>query len=507
MRTDPGTPQDRLDESADHAQPETAKRRDDRFSNAMLALLMVGTSWAIASNASIWLVPPYLLLMAWLLSPTDQRAQDQHGRDESLRAGDKAASAADDPSALDSNPDAARSSDAIDDPTAPATPSAPKGKRKGRARKVKPPAFEPTEATWVQVAPGKYVRVEASEPSAPAGPHGSPDGELVESVVPPPTLSETEDARAFEPQAEPLPESRLEPAIETESEPSPDLSDDEPDFKGEDEGLSGEIEVEGTLEPLGDAQGEESDHLRLDVPETCSPEGENLDALALPEWEAEPTEAVDGNAPQAEEEPEPTMEATHEAEEVDALCEWIEAEPTSADVDPDLGMNVPLSEVFEPAGSPAEAIDDANQVLNQAGDSEPEADPTETNVDETDLDDASFLEDEPALDEPLTAEVGPDSLSDVDESEGLLDTMEPSTERSPCWPWRLAPRARTRGVFANPSRTPERPAHLRRVGRSPAACRTEPTLRPRRSARRGSKRPGRATRAFPPRSPPARTQG
>ena len=44
---------------------------------AMLALLMAGTSWAVASWVSTWLVLPYLILMALLLSPSTSTGSRQ----------------------------------------------------------------------------------------------------------------------------------------------------------------------------------------------------------------------------------------------------------------------------------------------------------------------------------------------------------------------------------------------------------------------------------------------
>ena len=60
-----------MDPSPDR--PATARTRARMASMGVLALLMVGTSWVVASWVSAWLVPPYLILMALILLPSAGR--------------------------------------------------------------------------------------------------------------------------------------------------------------------------------------------------------------------------------------------------------------------------------------------------------------------------------------------------------------------------------------------------------------------------------------------------
>ena len=121
-----------------------------------------------------WLVPPYLILMALLLSPSSQRPQGEPDSEaseasESSRSAQPAGTSDADDLASE-GPD---SPEASDDESEQATASKPSRARrgKGKVRKAKP-LPEPTEATWIQVAPGKFVRAEAADdPMGLAGPH------------------------------------------------------------------------------------------------------------------------------------------------------------------------------------------------------------------------------------------------------------------------------------------------------------------------------------------------
>ena len=67
-----------MDPSPDR--PATARTRARVASTAVLALLMAGTCWVVASWVSAWLVPPYLILMALILLPSAGRPQGDAGR-------------------------------------------------------------------------------------------------------------------------------------------------------------------------------------------------------------------------------------------------------------------------------------------------------------------------------------------------------------------------------------------------------------------------------------------
>jgi hypothetical protein len=292
----------------------------------MLALLMAGTSWAIAECASIWLVPPYLLLMAWLLFPSTSRAsgsadQLEQGTSDSpqpsqaVEASDRSEALRDDPASAGSVVDGL-------EPAGTSSPTKPR-RGKGRSKKAKPPVVELPEATWIQVAPGKFVRVEVSEASNPAGPHGSPSGP-VESDAPPP-LSDREE--------------------------SDERQNDEPTRL-----------VESGSSPLAE---------------------ESVEAGSAGSFEG--PSAVDGNAPQAEGSIEATDSGWLEPSTA-ASDDQAEAEP-SALLAEDADEPSTMSEAFEPAGSPP-LTDVRIEEPNEWGEPLAEADPTETPVDEADFDDA-----------------------------------------------------------------------------------------------------------------------
>ena len=430
VRIDQGTLPDQLEISEPEGQPATARPSSSGRSNVMLALLMAGTSWAIASCASIWLVPPYLILMAWLLFPSVGRASGTSAETEpgaSDSAGPATVGGASDiPDTLRDGPASAGPSEGGSEPGPSSSPLKARRSR-GRAKKAKQPAIEPLEATWVQVAPGKFIRVEVSESTTPAGPHGSP-GVPVEVAA----------------ESPPVPIDRVEPDERSLGEPS-------------------------------------------EAVESGSSTASHVEETAGPAEDFEQPAAVDGNTPQAEELIEETGQSWLEPE-TEPLDDQAEAEPVARIVEDEADPS-PLSEAFEPLGSPA--VPDATPEVQEEVEEEPAetADPTETTVDETDFDDAG----------PISDDFPQPTLTSSD------DTDEPETELLPdvptgsaFRPWRLARRAVNR--VGHPSRQPGRTATSRRPVR--ALRRSVQQASPRRSNRREPGRPRRITRAFPPRSPP-----
>jgi hypothetical protein len=215
VRNDHGTLLDRPEDLAPDP-PSTARTRVNGLSMAMLALLMAGTSGAVASWVSPWLVPPYLILMAWLLFPSTSRSLgdlDDADRDPSNPL--RPAQPGEDFDDLD-NPADCSESDASSAPS--------KGRRgKGRVKKARP-LPEPVEATWVQVAPGKFVRVEAAEAENPAGPH-TPLGVPVEVPVTS-RPSEGDEGEALS--QEPDPVAVDEPANGQDGDPTGEVESDSP---------------------------------------------------------------------------------------------------------------------------------------------------------------------------------------------------------------------------------------------------------------------------------------
>ena len=379
MPNDQDIPSDRPEISSTD-RPTPAYRGAGGLGMAMLALLTAGTSWAVASWVSVWLVPPYLILMALLLLPSMGRPQgepaveaeepsDSPGR---ARPGGKS----DDP---DLDPDASASAGASGDGSG-ADPSTdpPKGRRgKGRARKAKP-LPELREATWVQVGPGKFVRVEVSESSDPAGPHTLDEGEAVPVEVSS-TPSESEPPEDPADRAEPLGE------VESQSFRAP----------GDD----------GGAEPFGNVDG----------PSTADGIAPQVDLPVVGPESAGPEASLHG-APVDESEAEP------------------EAEWSAVEGDP-----LPSADDSRPMGNPV--LGDVSVVEEEKEEDREatpgEADPTETPVDETDFDDAGPPED---LAPPI-ADLPP--AVDADDPEGdALPSLPP--KGSPSWPWRLSARTRTR---------------------------------------------------------------
>lgn len=148
-----------------------------------LAILVLSTCWAVAM-ISVWLVVPYLGLMVLLLAPSGPRGASTD-RDGGRQAPDRTAprerTATEPPRNGqpgadvdgDSTGDADADTQAATGPeagpeTLDSSPTRSKrGKGRGRKARTAPPA-EPVEASWVQVAPGKFVRVEG--PAADAVP-------------------------------------------------------------------------------------------------------------------------------------------------------------------------------------------------------------------------------------------------------------------------------------------------------------------------------------------------
>jgi hypothetical protein len=441
---------------------------------------MAGTSWAVASWVSPWLVLPYLILMALLLFPSTGRPPGEPasgGSDASdpLRSA-RPAEGLDDPDTLSDGPD---SSGLPEEGSEQAASSKPARARRGKGRVKKArPAPEPAEATWVQVAPGKFVRVEAADESkGQAGPH-SRVGDPVEVPTTPQRLEEFEEGD---------PSDRAEGQAEDEA-PQGDESDARSEFPtGESSPFEGPIEDAGAaFEPIEGPEGDLTEDVESAASTAFVEEGETAGSSGT----FEGTSAADGNAPRAEgsfESPEartpdiPFEEAVEDRPRV----ETVEGYPVEDD------LSSPLEDP-EP-DSPGAFADVPPEETDERGATLEGTDPTETPVDETDLDDAG-----PNEVDPLELE----SSRDADLS-ATGPLPRPSSGPS-CWPWRLSPGPRTRVGHAPPRsivRTPPpgRPVRSRRGARRPRD--------PRRLGRRGLARPRQVDRTFPPRSPPAGRAG
>lgn len=123
-----------------------------------LALLVAATGFAVGATTSFWLVPVYLLVMGWLLV----------GFPSAKASSLPAAAPANDFAAPADTPDVSSPSEEVSAPAAepPAKRAAKPRARGTRAPRTKPkpePEAPRLMATWVQVAPGKFVRVEVPQ--------------------------------------------------------------------------------------------------------------------------------------------------------------------------------------------------------------------------------------------------------------------------------------------------------------------------------------------------------
>ena len=443
---------------------------------------MAGTSAAVGSWVSWWLVPPYLALMAWLLAPSAGRPRGSSASDDPNPS--KNSRSARPAGALDGEgqSDDDEDEDPASDPSASAggdeagsepgtSPKPAKARRgKGRPRKAAKSPTQPTEATWIQVAPGKFVRVEASDESPEqAGPHLAVGDQPVEPPGPPPP------PQPGEPDPFDRPESQATETGPTGPEPG-SLAEgtvEEVDLAG------GPIAAADPGDPIGDEEsGSATDEGRVE--------------MACPPGMDEALQAADGNAPQAWERFE-SPEASGLESPPEAVDDRPKDDPEGEESDP-WGDPSPLGESLEPTGLTPEALADVTpEELDAWGPSDEATDPTETLVDETDLDDAGPFDAEPFA-ENFPAD-----------AESSKTEPRPDAEVGPSrWPRAFAPRAFPR-VETRITRSTGRESPPRRPLRSPGG--PSRPADPRRLARRGLGRPRQGRRTFPPRSPPSGRAG
>jgi len=183
-----------------------------------LTVLVVSTAWAIAS-ISVWWVPVYLALLVTIFSTPRVRqssssASDSNAASDGIRATDLGqglrVDRADEAEQYrlvtrsDATPTMAESSESLDpsvDPTGAGTAKSRRGRV--RVRKASKPAAElvtgSLPVTWIQVGPGKFVRIEGGTATA--------DSAQTEEIVPrdiPVTETLTVETPAVAAQAEPL---------------------------------------------------------------------------------------------------------------------------------------------------------------------------------------------------------------------------------------------------------------------------------------------------------------
>lgn len=138
----------------------------------ILALVLATAAvagWAV----SWWIVPPYVALMAWLLLPAENR-----DRPESSSAAGPVPPAPTIPvGSLPAVEPESVAEASTSPPTRPARARKPRTRSKPKDKEPPPVAPEPMLVNWVQVAPGKFVRVESPPASTIEGPAAPEDDE------------------------------------------------------------------------------------------------------------------------------------------------------------------------------------------------------------------------------------------------------------------------------------------------------------------------------------------
>ena len=124
-----------------------------------LVALVLATSWAVAS-VSFWLVPPYLLVMSFVLFAPGESVHDV--QDPSILVGPHASIEPNEDRPEDSSDDLENDELGTAGTAVPPIGSGKTRRAKGRGKRGAKTQPEPsTDATWIQVGPGKFVRVEA----------------------------------------------------------------------------------------------------------------------------------------------------------------------------------------------------------------------------------------------------------------------------------------------------------------------------------------------------------
>lgn len=138
-----------------------------------LAVLMALTSIALAILVTAWLVPLYLTLVAWILFPASTEHSNVHEPveepSEPQQASEVSSNAvptqAGDTAASEPQLEPSTEAESLVDEVESTEPVGLKNKRsRARGRKGKGFVEPPTNVTWIQVGPGKFVRVEPASP-------------------------------------------------------------------------------------------------------------------------------------------------------------------------------------------------------------------------------------------------------------------------------------------------------------------------------------------------------
>lgn len=385
---------------------------------AVLGTLATATSLTLALYASAWLIPPYLLLTAWIVGipkglhlrarasgipaepvPTEParalgRRPSWFGRGATLAAAPgqrldatqyEPADAVTTVELLPSDPEGERPLDTGGEPGLNLPGEAKPRRGRGRPRKAKvtptPPVEPSAGATWVRVGPGKFVRADIGEPisdlntETPTPGTEAPYSDVTESYG-----GEPAEVSGDTPEADAGPEAFV-PAtdrVESESAATPDVTEAEPAF-----------------------------------------------AASL----ADPLPALDAEPSTGEATPEPALDSTSH-----------EVEPKPDDRGPEADAAPMVQEAVETFEAPDDSFGDRTATSDDLDRSWPEehaeAEADVVNLDASSPDDVSEREDEETDDgEPALLDEGSTDVEAAEESSeaawaepGLEDEEEPSAE-------------------------------------------------------------------------------
>ncbi len=184
MRKDSPNLMVRPDDPSTEGRPDSLRLRVAKFAPVLVWGLVFGTSAAVAS-LSWWLVPPYLLLMGVLLfEPAGRRVNATNPAGPVSVSSEAHASVDTSDPVVNAGSNALDSSAGVHAPATAATATKVRRATKSRSKKSRL-VVEPAPAAWVQVAPGKFVRVEPGSPLA-----------GIDAYAPPPRLDEPERPQA-----------------------------------------------------------------------------------------------------------------------------------------------------------------------------------------------------------------------------------------------------------------------------------------------------------------------
>jgi hypothetical protein len=334
----------------------------------VLVALTVSTSLAVASFVSAWLVPPYLALMAAILfAPSGRRdkAADRSARPETAEPGsvlgeDLAGAAGAElgairavkPSSMgpatSANP-SREPSEALVAVSESSLAKVKRGKGRGRGKSKVKAVVEPTDATWIRVGPGKFVRADAPTP-----------GPTVEETSPPATSEPAPPplASAFEAGAE----ERTDALADRDSEAATTAEDrSEPESEGppavvdeaslafliSDEPTSAQDEASPPTAPKPIAAAERFSEREEVIPPSAPESLVAVDETASPRDEAAPWNAPEPALPTDELAGPPAPIVDEPSPECAEASPWSVPEPGVPVDEPS-----PLREEAAPSGAP-----------------------------------------------------------------------------------------------------------------------------------------------------------